>query len=311
MPKKLTIDSLSSERTSVNQLLENSKRSGDFVGELQFKYKLNELDKKIEELKENSFKYNNASVAIFFGGKPVLGSKGIAAEFAGSALGQFQNLIAKTFAISEMGELGERGKIPLKVNSELMITGLARGSFGFVLDEISEQTEIEASALTHIIDKVTHLLRDIAAQDEMVFEKLLENLDPRTLNSLKEFFANLDSSEATLRIVERDLDIILDSTAIHRGKIRTETISIEENTTTIKGILDGFLPDHRKFEIRNEQGNIIYGSATKEAVDQFTKTTQTVIGKQCLVKLAIKTITPLNRPPRDVIRLIEFLQFGQ
>ncbi|GAA0362473.1 hypothetical protein GCM10009092_28560 [Bowmanella denitrificans] len=311
MPKKLNIDSLSSEITTVKDLLSSAQQSGDIVGEMQLEHRLKELSRKVESLKSDTIADNSASVALFFGGQPVLGSKGIAVEFAGLALEQFQNLIAKVFASSEIGALGERGKVPFKANSELMVTGLARGSFGFVLDEMSDQMQLESSQLSQIIDKASFLLRDTAAQDEAVFEALLEELEPRTLIALKDFFSNLDSSKATIRVVEKDLDFILDGPAIHRAKIRTEATSIEENTSDIEGILVGFLPEHRKFELQDKNGQLYYGSATKEAVDQFVKATATVIGKHCLIRVIIKTVAPLNRPPREIIRLLEFLRFGE
>lgn len=311
MPKKLNIDSLSSEITTVNDLLLSARQSDDIVGEIQLEHRLNKLTKKLETLKENILSDNNASVALFFGGQPVLGSKGVAAEFAGLVLEQFQNLISKVFAANQIGELGERGKAPFKASSKLMVTGLARGSFGFVLDEMSEQTQLETSQLSHVIDKAAFLLRDTAAQDEAVFEALLEDLEPRTLIALKELFSNLDTSRATIRVVEKDKDFTLDAAAIHRAKIRTEATSIEEANNEIEGTLVGFLPEHRKFELREKTGKLIYGSASKEAVDQFEKTTETVIGKQCLIKATIKTVAPLNRPPREVVRLLEFLRFGE
>ena len=311
MPKKLNIDSLSSEITAVKELLSSAQQSGDIVGEMQLEHRLKELSLKVESLKNDTIADNSASVALFFGGQPVLGSKGIAAEFAGLALEQFQNLIAKVFASSEIGALGERGKVPFKSNSELMVTGLARGSFGFVLDEMSDQMQLESSQLSQVIDKASFLLRDTAAQDEAVFEALLEELEPRTLIALKEFFSNLDSSKATIRVVEKDLDFILDGPAIHRAKIRTEATSIEEKTSDIEGILVGFLPEHRKFELQDKTGQLYYGSATKEAVDQFVKATDTAIGKHCLIRVTIKTVAPLNRPSREIIRLLEFLRFGE
>lgn len=308
MPKKLSIDGLSAEISSVSELLTSATKASDIVGEMQLEHRLEKLKSELKSLKVDTLRDNSASVALFFGGKPVLGSKGIAAEFAGLALEQFQNLISKIFATNGAGSLGTRGKIPFKSQSELMVTGLARGSFGFVLDEMSNQTELEASELTHIIDKATHLLRDTAAQDEMFFENLIDDLDARTLIALKDMFSNLDSSQATLRIVEGDIDIILDSSAIHRGKIRTEATSIEEKTAEISGVLEGLLPEHRKFEIRDNSGQLIYGSASKEAVEQFEKASKSIIGKRCLVSVTIRTVAPLNRPPREVIRLIEFLK---
>jgi hypothetical protein len=309
MPKKLTIDSLSAELTSVSNLLESAKKAGDIVGEMQLEHRLEKLTTQLQVLKEHTSRDNSASVAIFFGGRPVLGSKGIAADFAGKALEQFQNLVSKTFAKSEIGQLGTRGKVPFKAQSELMVTGLARGSFGFVLDEMSEQTELEMSELSHVIDKATRLLRDIAAQDEAVFENLVDELDARTLLALKDIFLTLDSNAATIRVVEGGLDVVLDSAAIHRGKIRTETTSIEEDTTEVLGVLEGLLPEHRKFEIRDDSGNLVYGTVTKEAVEQFEAASKSVIGKRCTASVIVKTVKPLNRPPREVARLIEFLSF--
>ena len=311
MSKKLNIDSLSSEINAVKELLNSAQQSGDIVGEMQLEHRLKELSLKLESLQSDTIADNSASVALFFGGQPVLGSKGIAAEFAGLALEQFQNLIAKVFASNETGALGERGKVPFKANSELMVTGLARGSFGFVLDEMSDQMQLESSQLSHVLDKASVWLRDIAAQDEAVFEALLEELEPRTLIALKEFFSNLDSNKATIRVVERDLDFTLDGPAIHRAKIRTEATSIEEKTSDIDGVLVGFLPEHRKFELQDKTGQLYYGSATTEAVEQFVKATDTVIGKPCLIRVTIKTLAPLNRPPREVVRLLEFLRFGE
>ncbi|MGO3424149.1 MAG: hypothetical protein ACTIMZ_17210 [Pseudoalteromonas distincta] len=311
MSKKLNIDSLSSEINAVKELLNSAQQSGDIVGEMQLEHRLKELSLKLESLQSDTIADNSASVALFFGGQPVLGSKGIAAEFAGLALEQFQNLIAKVFASNETSALGERGKVPFKANSELMVTGLARGSFGFVLDEMSDQMQLESSQLSHVLDKASVLLRDIAAQDEAVFEALLEELEPRTLIALKEFFSNLDSNKATIRVVERDLDFTLDGPAIHRAKIRTEATSIEEKTSDIDGVLVGFLPEHRKFELQDKTGQLYYGSATTEAVEQFVKATDTVIGKPCLIRVTIKTLAPLNRPPREVVRLLEFLRFGE
>jgi hypothetical protein len=311
MPKKLNIDSLSSEITTLNELLLSARESGDIVGEMQLEHRISELSGKLNSLKEEKLSDNSASVALFFGGRPVLGSKGIAAEFAGTVLEQFQDLISKVFANNEVGDLGERGIVPFKVNSELMVTGLARGSFGFVLDEMSDQVHLESSQLSHVIDKAAIFLRDSAAQDDAVFESILEDLEPRTLIALRDLFKNLYSSKATLRIVEKELDFTLDGPSIHRAKIRTEATSIEESTAEIEGTLVGFLPEHRKFELADKAGNIYYGSASKEAVEQFAKADDNIIGNKCLIKVSIKKVAPLNRPPREVVRLIEFLRFSE
>ncbi|MDN3685565.1 hypothetical protein QW180_26405 [Vibrio sinaloensis] len=61
--------------------------------------KLEKLDTEISLL--NNASETHASVALFFGGEPVLGSKGILASFAGNVLDNFQELINKAFASKE------------------------------------------------------------------------------------------------------------------------------------------------------------------------------------------------------------------
>lgn len=310
MLKKLHLDAVSSEVSAVKKLLVEASKSGDIVGELQWGQKLAALTSEVEILEKEVIQDTEANVALLFGGKPVLGSKGIAAEFAGQALEKFQNLVSKTFAVAEIGDLGQRGKVPFKEQSDLMITGLARGSFGFVLSEISDQASLESSELAVIVERVSSVIKDTAAADESLFEELVSELNPRTLIALREFFLTLDSNQATVRIVERNRDFILDNTAIHRGRLRTEATSIEEDTIEVAGLLVGFLPDHRKFEIKDQAEEIIYGSVSKTAVEQFQNASSTVIGKRCLAKLNVRTIEPLNRPPRKVNRLLEFLRLG-
>ena len=76
-----------------------------------------------------------ASAALFFGGGPVIGARGIESEFAGSAVTKFQDIVAKVLA-HETGGLGQRGIVPNKGASTLHITNIVRGSFGFLLEEV-------------------------------------------------------------------------------------------------------------------------------------------------------------------------------
>lgn len=312
MSKKLKIDSLRSEITSLEGLIESADTAGDFIGSLQLKSRFDCLMTELQALMTPTLDDNSASVAIFFGGKPVLGSKGISAEFAGEALDKFQALISKTFARAEQGQLGSRGKVPFKANSELMVTGLARGSFGFILDEMSNQVEIDRSPLNLIIDQAASIIENSAATDDTKFYEVATELDPRTLMALRDLFISLDSHKATMRVVEGTRDFIIDQHAVSRGRLRTEATSIDETNTELDGILIGFLPEHRKFEIKLSDGQIVFGSVTKEAVAQYQSAVSeqgNVMQSQCLAKVVIRKIKPINRPAKEVLKLTEFMQF--
>ncbi len=311
MSKKLIIDSIASEIAALKDLLIDAQQSGDIVGEIQLKYRISHLSEKMESMKEESSEDNSARVALFFGGQPVLGSKGIAVDFASIVLGQFQGLVAKIFA-SKDGELRKRRKVSSIGDSTLMVTGLVQGSFGFVLDEMSNQMSLGPSELSQSVDKAASLLKDIADQDDAVFNARVEELESGTLVALKDFFTSLDSSKATIRVVEKESEFTLNSADIYRAKTRTEATSIEETieetTDDIEGKLIGFLPEHKKFELRNKDGVTIYGSVTKEAADQYVNMIDKFIWQKCLIKVEIKkTVSPLNREPKEVFRLIEFL----
>lgn len=312
MPRKLTIDSLRAEAAGLQELLHEAKIYGDTVGELQYKERLEDITNELQNLAAADS--HLASVALFFSGKPVFGSRGIAADFAGKLLGAYQDIISKTFAKAEMGSLGERGRVPMKQHTDLMVTGLAQGSFGFVLEELSDQTELHDTALKEIVSNVSNLLLNVSAENESEFDAAAEDIDPRTLVALRDFFKGLDTSEAAVRFVEDDREFFLDEKAIQRGRLRTEATEIDEKSEILKGVLMGFLPDHRKFELQEASGTTIYGAVSKEASEQFVRAVQyqeVVIGEPCEAEFIIREIRPVNRPPRLTYRLIGFHKIGK
>jgi hypothetical protein len=298
---------LQAELSSVNDLLQSARDMDDPVGEFQLEKRKVKIESELQSLAAHP--ENRASIALFFGGKPVLGSRGISAEFAGHMLQNFQELVARKFAAAELGTLGVRGPIPMKQATDMMVTNLAKGSFGFVLDELSDQEEIDATALKVIVDEVVQTIEKVSSSNELDFEEVTEQLDPRLLISLKDFFVTLDSSEATIRLVDDLADISLDSTSVHRGRLRTEATSIDESDVTLDGVLVGFLPEHRKFEMLIE-GQMLYGSVSKDATEQYSQLVargENPERQTWKVRMKRRIVTPLNRPAREVNRLLEFL----
>lgn len=307
MPRKLRMQGLQAELSSVNALLQSAREMDDPVGGFQLEKRKVKIESELQTLVEHP--ENRASIALFFGGKPVLGSRGISAEFAGHMLENFQELVARKFAAAELGALGGRGPIPMKQATDMMVTNLAKGSFGFVLDELSDQEEIDATALKVIVEEVVQTIEKVSSSNELDFEEVTEQLDPRLLISLKDFFVTLDSSEAAIRLVNDLADISLDSMSVHRGRLRTEATSIDESDVTLDGVLVGFLPEHRKFEMLVE-GQMLYGSVSKDATEQYSQLVargENPERQTWKVRMKRRIVTPLNRPAREVNRLLEFL----
>lgn len=308
MPRRLRLDGLKAELSAVSELLKKAEEMDDPMGEYQFLWRKESIEREISSIAQSVEKH--ASVALFFGGKPVLGSRGISADFAGHALNNFQELVTRTFAKAEFGVLGERGPIPLRQGANLMVTELTRGSFGFVLDELSDQSEIDDTPLKKMVEEVALLIERTASPNELDFDEVAVSMDARTLIALRDLFVTLDMAGATVRIVEDVADFTLDQESIRRARARTEATSIDESDLILDGILEGFLPDHRKFELRIEPSLVIYGSVSKEAAEQYARILSgggVPIGKKWQVRIKRRVVAPLNRPPREVNRLLEFL----
>jgi len=312
MLRKLELNALRSDLTAVDGLLAEAEGAGDPVGRLQYSRRHEELEEQISRISD--IPEHTAGVALFFGGNPVVGSRGIMADFAGRSLETFQEMISKRFVTLEMGELGRRGPVPLKPSTQMMITDVARGSFGFVLEEATDNHSLADTPLKQAVDDVSGLVTRIASPDEELFEAAVETIDPRLLGALRDFFKNLDEAGATLRIVEDARDQSLDRADIERARQRTEAMEIEEQESdTVVGELLGLLPAHRRFELKlTETGETIYGTVSADLTSSYVASLHDVfgnpIGKVWRTKMRVREVRARQRAPKRTYTLLGLLE---
>jgi hypothetical protein len=194
----------------------------------------------------------HAQAAVFFGGRPVVGSLGIESEFGGRAVGMIQDLVAKQFVQDSATGLAQRGPLPNKAATRLHVTDVLRGSFGFLLEELRPQDQLFDSSLKSALDQVTELLSAFAEADEQKFETAIENVDERILSQAREFFSYLSQEGATLRLVAGETDRPFDNDAVARAAKRATTTTILDKDEDIVGQLAGVLPEAHMFEFRCE-----------------------------------------------------------
>ena len=196
--RKLERDFVSADLAAVTGLLAQLGDE-DVMARMGLELRRDELQQTIAHLDEAGIE-PAASAALFFGGGPVVGSRGIETEFAGSAISKFQDIVAKVLA-RESGGLGQRGVVPNKAASTLHITNIVRGSFGFLLEEVSPQPSLMETSLKTAMDETSRLLRALGEPDEEQFRTVAETIDQRTLGTAREFFELMRQSGATLRLV--------------------------------------------------------------------------------------------------------------
>ena len=245
--KRLELEALKADLAAVRGLLERRDANSDPVGWMQFSQRRDELEKKLSEVETTSAR--QSSVALYFGGRPVSGSSGISARFGSSAIEMFQDLVSTRLASSN-GILSEAGPIPHRERSALLITEIARGSFGFVLeaaDEIGSDTT-DAFSLEKTLDDVCALIQSAADTDEQKFSEAYADQNSRVVNHMTRFLRLLDESGATLRIVDDHRDFSFQRRDIELARARIDTLEVNVQTFEVEGRIY-VLPSSRRFDL--------------------------------------------------------------
>lgn len=317
MLKKLEHDALAADLVAVESLLASRSEEDDPIGFTQYSSRRNEIEEELRKLDSKPDKH--AEMGVFFGGGPVQGSRGINADFAGKALDEIQALITKRFSEVEIGGLKQSGRLPFTDRSKMLLTGVVRGSIGFVLEEASDTVEIVETPLRIVVDEVSDILARFGADDETIFNEAVATLDQRLLVTLKQFFVRLDEQQATLRIVSGSRDFLLNRDAISLARHRVQEIEIEESGDEFIGTIF-LLPESRRFELLTQVDGAtvtITGTVSNEASAQLAGQQELgmppidarqISQRPWKVVVQTKVIKERNRPPRRVYSLLRLIQ---
>lgn len=312
--RKLERDSLQAELSTLDALLARRTEKEDPLGWLQLTDRRADVAARLARLESDSPMH--AEVAVFFGGLPVVGSRGIRADFAADAISHYQELVSKRMVSQALGPLATRGPIPRRDISTMLVTDVVRGSFGFVLQESGESSEPTiAASLRRALEDVTNLLANIAAENPAAFEEAVESLDDRTLFAIRDFLRVLDDSGATLRLVEGDRELSFDSRSLHRGRERADATVIDETAIQREGVLF-LVPDARRFELHPTAGPVLKGIVAADAIQRNGEDEHRgaavraadIVGKRWLVELREKTVKQGSGKSRVSYTLIRFIQ---
>jgi hypothetical protein len=238
----------------------------DPVGHMQFSRRLEDLTQRLREIEGTPSR--SAEVGLFFGGRPVVGSYGVLADFGAKAIAEFQALVSSAFAAQE-GTLGARGPVPQRDRSQMLLTDVARGSFGFILHQALEPTLID-SEMKDIVSHAVDLVFRVSSPDEETFETLAEGIDGRVLGSLRSFFKVLDDAGATMRIVEDQREFTLQRQEVALARERAESIAFDETEGEETGTIY-ILPVSRRFELHPVGGGeALRGAISPDCLDHLT-----------------------------------------
>ena len=249
MIRKIERDFVAADLTAVEGLLAKLKAS-DVLTAMSLEARRDELRQQLQNLAD--MHETAASAALFFSGNPVVGNRGIASEFGGTAVAKYQDIVSKVFALRSTGNLARRGVVPGKDQAKLHITNVVRGSFGFYLEELDPQADMIATPLKEAVDQATEIMKSFGADDDEDFVSAVEKIDNRVLSTVRDFFDLLKDDRACFRLVAGDFDKSFDQNMVDRAAERARATEVDEHVEEIDGQLGGVLPDGRMFEFRTD-----------------------------------------------------------
>lgn len=300
--KKIERDQHAAEFAAVTALLDQLTAS-DIITRMGLEARRDEIAAVLAEMIEEP-QPPTASAALFFGGKPVAGSRGIESEFGGNAVTKFQDLVAKLMA-DEAGALGQRGIVPNKSAATLHITNVVRGSFGFLLEEVEPQGQVLDTSLKVAVDNAAQLLSAFGETSEDKFRAAVEQIDQRVLTTAQEFFSLMRTSGATFRLLAGDEDRSFGPEAVSRAAERASSTSVTETTEQVEGQLGGVLPDAHQFEFRSTTRGPLKGGVDRSipAAD-LAEMNRTLVNVDAVAMLKVRRVLRDGEIARESFTLL-------
>lgn len=297
---------LQANLSQVQRLLADCAADDDPIGHHQYSQLVEKFETQLMAMPD-VIAQAPAGVALFFGGRPVMGSHGIHADFSSKALDSFQKIVSQRYAAEELGPLATRGRVPLKDNTHLLITDIVRGSFGFVLQAAAPSNEAEAAdtSLKTVVDKVASTISRLAAQDDMMFDEAVAEIDERQKSSLSEFFKLLDTEGATMRLVDGERDFELNSASVKRARNRVEQLQITDHTQEFDGQIAGWTDVSAKFELRlHNTREVIQGNVTTDALERVATEGFEPYHKHVRASMKVREVKARNRTTKTAYTLL-------
>lgn len=205
-----------------------------------------------------------SKMRLLFSGKAVFGSVGIKADFVSKTIKPIQELIKTQTVIIKSGNVvSKRGKVKKGSITELYLTALPTGSFGYELSMLEGKELFDEEDVSNSIREIIDII-EAASESDDAFQKVIENSPRRTLTHLKTFFKELANEESILKMESGDKYVELSEDKVKLGYQRVSSAQYQETPIQITGVFKGILLDSGKFEIADKDGKKYSGSISED-----------------------------------------------
>ena len=302
---------LLSDRVTLEKLIAQSS-PGNVIGRMSLESRLQEVEEELQSYE--GYDHRPTSARLTFRGKPVVGNRGIRADFGSEAVKAFSEAVTRVGA-GQGQALASSGPIPHETDYQLLITGTAPGSFVFLLEDASQQAPLDGQStpVGVAIERVKQILEASTGTDEQLTDAIGDT-DRRALNAVRAFLKAMADSGATCAVEFRGEEFgFRDPGQVRRSEARLHDDNIQEGEATLTGQFQGFLPNSRRAEFHvthteagfldDAIGTVVAGRVD-EAVDDAA-TINEILGRR--VSIGVRTRRVGQGRPRYVFTSCEVL----
>jgi len=196
---------------------------------------------------------------LVFRGKPVAGSRGIAADFGGKAASAFTDAFAAVAAgLNE--SLHSMGPIPDRAKNQLLITGTAMGSFGFEFELPASGLPSEQKRADDAFEMIQAVFEASATGSDDDLGELVDTIHPRAVKKISEFLGLLSQHQAWCGVeFKHKIFRFQGLDQLTQSATRLGDENIKESRQIFHGQFMGVLPHSRTFEFQTLDREVIKG----------------------------------------------------
>ena len=298
-----TIDWLRSQLVATESLL--STIGDDLLMRISLENRIEDLKEKIETASQLP---DSARLDVWFSGRGVYGSQGIAFSFMKDTMQSIVGMI-QSITRDKVRRLKEQHKKVNMPHGQFYITALTHGSFGYELTYKDNEGQLfDDPAIIESIHSTMGVIEE-ATENGLNVDAFIQMQPIRLISNLKELFTTLNKQESTLRMECGNKALSIDTHHVSTGYGNICLSDITEKEEEIEAVFKGAFIETGKFEYTDVEGYVHHGNISEDlSTDEIVDFNKTYSQRKCKLHIIRRIVSYTSGQKKENVELIGIME---